>query len=138
MDNERSLSALDIPHRFVFAGNYEIPWFKNHSSEFVRAVLGGFELAGIFQAQSGQPWTPLSGIDSNQNFDSAPDRAIVNPGVRPGPAAGFVLSMQPGSYFEPELFSVQVRQQIPMAAPLHSLPVQLPRTAPPVLSRMSQ
>ena len=79
MDNERSLSALDIPHRFVFGANYEIPWFKSHGSEFVRAALGGFELAGIFQAQSGQPWTPLSGIDSNQNFDSAPDRAIFNP-----------------------------------------------------------
>jgi hypothetical protein len=79
MDNERSLSSLDIPHRFVFAANYEIPWFKSHSSEFVRAALGGFELAGIFQAQSGQPWTPLSGIDSNQNFEAAADRAILNP-----------------------------------------------------------
>lgn len=79
LDNERSLSALDIPHRFVFAANYEIPLFRKHSSDFLRAALGGFEIAGIFQAQSGQPWTPLSGIDTNQNFDAAPDRAILNP-----------------------------------------------------------
>jgi hypothetical protein len=84
LDNERSLSSLDIPHRFVFAANYELPWFKSHSNEFVRGALGGFELAGIFQAQSGQPWTPLSGIDTNQNFDAAADRAIFNPAGVPG------------------------------------------------------
>ncbi len=86
MDLERSLSALDIPHRFVFAANYEIPLFKNHSSEFVRSALGGWELAGIFQAQSGQPWTPVSGIDSNQNFDGL-DRTIFNPAGAHGTAS---------------------------------------------------
>jgi hypothetical protein len=114
IDNERSLSALDIPHRFVFAGNYELPWFKKSSNGFVRAVLGGLELAGIFQAQSGQPWTPLSGIDTNQNFDAAPDRAVFNPSGVPGTgsrvcainAAGQLLraggSLGPGSTTNPD------------------------------------
>jgi len=33
----------------------------------------------IFQAQSGQPFTPLSGLDSNRDGDAAGDRTIVNP-----------------------------------------------------------
>lgn len=78
LSRERGLSALDIPHRFVFAGNYEVPLFRQHSSNFVRSFFGGWELAGIFQAQSGQPWTPLSGRDVNLNLDAAGDRTIVN------------------------------------------------------------
>lgn len=73
---ERSLSALDATHRFVLAANYEVPRFENN---FLRTVLTGFELAPIFQAQSGFPFTALSGVDSNLNGDSAPDRAIFNP-----------------------------------------------------------
>jgi hypothetical protein len=82
--NEWGLSSLDIPHRFVFAANYEIPWFRSSSNGFVRGFLGGWEIAPIFQAQSGQPWTPLSGIDTNQNFDAAADRTIFNPAGAPG------------------------------------------------------
>ena len=88
IDNERGLSVLDIPHRFVFAANYEIPLGKNSNSSFVRGALGGFELAGIFSAQSGQPWTPISGIDSNGNFDSAGDRTIFNPAGVAGTGSG--------------------------------------------------
>lgn len=82
--NERGLSALDIPHRFVFAANYELPFFKNSENGFLRGFLGGLEIAPIFQAQSGQPFTPLSGVDSNLNFDTAPDRTIFNPNGVPG------------------------------------------------------
>lgn len=82
--NERGLSTLDIPHRFVFAGNYELPFFNKSENAFLRGFLGGFVLAPIFSAQSGQPVTPLSGVDSNLNFDTAPDRTIFNPNGRPG------------------------------------------------------
>lgn len=82
--NERGLSALDIPHRFVFAANYELPFFKDSDSGFLRGFLGGLVIAPIFQAQSGQPFTPLSGVDSNLNFDTAPDRTIINPNGTPG------------------------------------------------------
>lgn len=82
--DERGLSALDIPHRFVFAANYEVPFFKNSSSYALRGLLGGWEIAPVFQTQSGQPYTPLSGVDSNLNFDAAADRTIFNLNGTPG------------------------------------------------------
>lgn len=82
--DERGLSALDIPHRFVASVNYDLPFFRNSESAFLRNVLGGYSINAIFQAQSGQPVTPLSGIDSNQNFDAAGDRTIFNPNGQPG------------------------------------------------------
>jgi hypothetical protein len=80
--NERGLSAIDIPHRFALSYNYEVPT-PFAEGRFARFLLGGFQLAGIFQAESGQPITPISGIDSNRNGDTAADRTIINPnGVR--------------------------------------------------------
>ncbi|HEX8499019.1 MAG TPA: carboxypeptidase regulatory-like domain-containing protein [Pyrinomonadaceae bacterium] len=80
---ERADSALDRRHRFTAGAIYELPFFRNHPSRFVRAALGGFQLAGTYMAESGQRATVLSGIDSNLNGDAAPDRAIRNPaGVR--------------------------------------------------------
>ncbi|HEV1995737.1 MAG TPA: hypothetical protein VGR03_15500, partial [Candidatus Acidoferrum sp.] len=37
------------------------------------------EVSGTYLAQSGQPVTPLSGLDSNANGDTAGDRTIFNP-----------------------------------------------------------
>lgn len=73
---ERSLSTFDIPHRFVIAANYE-PSFFNENRVF-KAIFGDFVFAPIFQTQSGQPITPLAGVDANLDFDSAGDRAILN------------------------------------------------------------
>ncbi|MEZ5429307.1 MAG: carboxypeptidase regulatory-like domain-containing protein [Pyrinomonadaceae bacterium] len=78
IDNEWGLSPLDVPHRFALSAIYEIPYFKNDPNKFVRSLLGGWQIAAIFQAQSGQPITPLSGLDSNLNGDSAGDRTILN------------------------------------------------------------
>ncbi|MBA3439643.1 MAG: TonB-dependent receptor, partial [Pyrinomonadaceae bacterium] len=77
--NERGLSAIDSPHRFVTSFNYELPFFNRSGNGFLRNVLGGYSLNGIFQAQSGQVITPQSGIDSNRNRDTAGDRTIINP-----------------------------------------------------------
>ncbi|HEX8144882.1 MAG TPA: TonB-dependent receptor [Pyrinomonadaceae bacterium] len=77
--NERGLSALDIPHRFVMSVNYEVPYLLKYDNKWARLFFGGFQLAGIFQAQSGQPLTPLSGNDANRNGDTAGDRTLFNP-----------------------------------------------------------
>lgn len=76
--DELGLSALDVPHRFVASAVYDVPFFNNDSNRFVRTLLGGWQVNAIFQAQSGQPITPLSGVDSNRNGDGAGDRTIVN------------------------------------------------------------
>ncbi|CAN5195802.1 hypothetical protein BH20ACI2_BH20ACI2_13340 [soil metagenome] len=96
--DERGLSALDIPHRFIFAANYELPFFKNSSSGALRGLLGGWEFAPIFQTQSGQPFTPLSGVDSNLNFDAAADRAILNPNGAAGTGSRVVALNAQGQF----------------------------------------
>jgi len=92
LSNDWSRSIADIPHRFVASGIYEVP-FKSDNS-FLKAVLGGWELTGIFQAQSGQLIDIQSGIDSNRNGDNAGDRAIFNPNGDPNigtPVVGLTL-----------------------------------------------
>jgi hypothetical protein len=76
---ERGLSALDIPHRFVASVVYDVPFFDRTKNPWTRAFLGGWQVNGIFQVQSGQPFTPLSGLDSNRDGDAAGDRTILNP-----------------------------------------------------------
>ena len=77
LSHDYSLSIADIPHRFVASAVYEVP-FKS-SNGFLNAVIGGWEVTGIFQVQSGQLVDIQSGIDSNRNGDSAGDRTIFNP-----------------------------------------------------------
>ena len=90
IDNEFSDSVLDIPHRFVTSFNVDIPFFNNSSNGFLKAVLGGFQLNGIFQIQSGQPITVQAGRDANRNGDAAGDRAIFNPNGDPTIASGIM------------------------------------------------
>ncbi|HEU4596776.1 MAG TPA: TonB-dependent receptor [Pyrinomonadaceae bacterium] len=81
MRDERSLSVFDIPHRFVMSFNYDLPFFRESDNDFAKVVFGGWQINSIFQAQSGQPFTPQSIVDSNLNLDSnAGDRTIFNPG----------------------------------------------------------
>lgn len=66
---EKSLSAFDRKHRFVANFIYEIPVLKIgfFQNPVVKQVLGGFQISGIVQRQSGQPFTILTGVDSNGN-----------------------------------------------------------------------
>lgn len=98
--NERGLSAIDVPHRFVTSFNYELPFFRTSGNGFLRHVLGGYSLNGIFQAQSGQVITPQSGIDSNRNRDAAGDRTIVNPNGVPGTGSGVIALNRSGQEVE--------------------------------------
>jgi hypothetical protein len=49
------------------------------TSGALRTLLHGWQFSGSYLFQGGQPVTILSGVDSNGNGDSAPDRAILNP-----------------------------------------------------------
>ncbi len=75
---ERGLSALDNRHKFALSFLYEIPNVQTDHA-FVKALVHGWEFGGTYLAESGQPVTPLSGVDSNANGDSAGDRTIINP-----------------------------------------------------------
>jgi hypothetical protein len=76
--NERGRSALDMPSKFAITWVYDLPNIHNDHA-FVRAVANGWEWSGTYLAQSGQPVTPLSGVDANDNGDTAGDRTIFNP-----------------------------------------------------------
>ncbi len=76
--NEMANSALNRPHHLSLAWTYAFPKFSvlpgwaNHGLE-------GWQINGMFLAESGQPITPLSGMDVNNNLDSSSDRVAVNP-----------------------------------------------------------
>jgi Carboxypeptidase regulatory-like domain len=80
---ERADSALDRRHRFVTAWIYELPWFRNEKG-LAATLLGGFNIAGTYTAESGEKVTVRSGNDANLNGDSAGDRAILNPSGQEG------------------------------------------------------
>ncbi len=75
---ERADSALDRRHRFVLSSLYELPYFNKSSNKWARILLGGFNFAGTLTFESGEKAVVRSGIDSNQNGDSAGDRTIIN------------------------------------------------------------
>lgn len=75
--NERGNSALNRGHHFTLAWAYDLPRFGG-SSAVLDKVLGGWQLNGLYLAESGQQITPLSGRDINNDFDTAGDRVAVN------------------------------------------------------------
>lgn len=78
---DKSLSVFDRTHRLVANFIFEVPTppgaFFDHG--FGRQVFGGWELSGIVTRQSGQPFTILTGVDSNGN-GAGGDRPNLVPG----------------------------------------------------------
>src|SRR5262249_40061769 len=56
-------SDFDVRHRFIGSVNWEVPfdWFLNRccggSNTWAKHLLGGWQVAGIFNVQSGLPFT---------------------------------------------------------------------------------
>lgn len=77
---DQSVSAFDRTHRFAASWVYEVPWFNFNWAKNVvlKNVFGGWQLSGVFEAQSGQPFTILTGVDTNGNGGGG-DRPNYNP-----------------------------------------------------------
>lgn len=73
-----SSSALDHRHRFTFTSVYDFKLFQNRNW-LLKNVLSNWNLSGTYTYQSPEYATVQSGVDSNQNGDSAGDRAVINP-----------------------------------------------------------
>lgn len=86
---DRGNSILDHRHRLTLTVIYDEPFFKN-SNFFLKNTLGNWEIAPIYTYQSGQWVTPQSGIDSNLNGDSAPDRVVFDPSGAKGQGSSVV------------------------------------------------
>jgi Carboxypeptidase regulatory-like domain len=75
---DRGLSALNNTHKFAMTWVYDIPNISS-SNGFVKGIAHGWEINGSYLAETGQPVTALSGVDSNANGDGAGDRTVFNP-----------------------------------------------------------
>ena len=78
LGNEKASSALDRRQRFTLSLLYDAPWFKGSSNWMMKNLVGNWEFAPIYTYESPELFTPQSGVDSNLNGDSAPDRTIIN------------------------------------------------------------
>jgi outer membrane receptor protein involved in Fe transport len=104
---EKSLSAFDRKHRFVMHYLYEVPLPGFLERNFItKSLLGGFQISGITQYQSGQPFSILTGVDSNGNGQGG-DRPNFNPNgiFTPDPVTGnlrtFTSPLIGGAFFVP-------------------------------------
>lgn len=73
---EWSVSQFDRPHRFVSNYIWELPGPR---SGFLRQVIGGWQISGVTQFQSGRPFTILTGVDSNGDGNTGSDRPNIDP-----------------------------------------------------------
>lgn len=68
---ERSLSANDQRHRFVFSGTFDLPFGDEEEGKKPTGILpklfGNIETAPILTAGSGRPVNPLLGFDANHD-----------------------------------------------------------------------
>ena len=75
-DVEWSRSVFDRPHRFALSYIWEIP---GPDSGVPGAALGGWQFSGVTQAQSGRPFTIVTGVDSSGDANTGSDRPNINP-----------------------------------------------------------
>ena len=74
-------SVFDRPHRLALTYLYQIPWFSSGwMSQSLSKVLGGWQIAGFSDMQSGQPFTIVTGVDSAGSGNPAGPRPDYNPG----------------------------------------------------------
>jgi predicted heme/steroid binding protein len=65
-------SEFDVRHIFILNALYELPFFKGQSG-FIAKTLGGWQISGIYQAQTGTPCsvshaTDYAGVGLDSNF----------------------------------------------------------------------
>jgi len=54
---DKGNADFDIRHRWILSGTWDVPWFKKHENWFVKNLIGGWTLAPIISAQTGNPFT---------------------------------------------------------------------------------
>jgi outer membrane receptor protein involved in Fe transport len=83
---ERGDALFDVRHRFVFSFGYELPRLQS-ASAFARYVFGGWQLNGIFQAQTGFPLSVNEGANLDIRYLTARPDVTCDPNNGPRTAA---------------------------------------------------
>lgn len=113
---EKADSILDRRQRMVLSMVYDAPWYKTNSNWFMKNLVGNWEIAPIYTYESPEYYTVLSGVDSNLNGDSAPDRTIINPNGVPGTGSGVIGYTATGAQVKPTAPASQVNQVVAWVA----------------------
>jgi hypothetical protein len=92
-------SASDFGKRFVQSVVYDLPSWKRGT--LVNALLGGWEVSGIFTYQGGFPVTPLISGDNSQTLTYA-DR----PNIVQGAQLFLPGNHDPSQWFNPDAFTI--------------------------------
>lgn len=71
---DRGPGVNDQRHRFVLSGIWDLDKYASGFSPAVRYLLGGWQISGIFTAQTGQPYSGLVNFDLNNDSNSRTDR----------------------------------------------------------------
>lgn len=78
-------SSFDVRQRFAASLNYHLPFGKNQmfltdGGAFTDHLISGWGIASIFDTQTGVPFIPTTGADSNRDGDTT-DRAVLTGAV---------------------------------------------------------
>jgi len=108
----RGLSSFDVRYRFVISPVYELPFGKGKqflNSGIGSKIAGGWQISGLFQAQTGTPLTPgLSGNYSNTGDTLARPNVVAGCNPNSGPKT-------PGEFFNTACFTVPIASGKPGA-----------------------
>jgi hypothetical protein len=78
---EWSRSIFDRPHRLAVTYTYAVPWFSSGwAGGSLSRIMGGWQVTGFTDAQSGQPFTITTGVDTpGIGGSTPPGRPDYNP-----------------------------------------------------------
>ncbi len=83
---EKGPALFDARHRFVVSFGYELPGLDN-AAPLVRAIAGGWQLNGIYQAQTGFPLTVTQGAVLDIRYMTSRPDMTCDPNQGPGTTA---------------------------------------------------
>jgi len=72
---DRANGNDDVRHRFILSGVWDLNYAGGIQNPVLRGLAEGWQLAGIFNAQSGQPYTALVNTDLNADGNNRNERA---------------------------------------------------------------